>query len=141
MGKHKLNVKDRIENNVDKSSGCWLWLLSTLPHGYGSIKVEGKTKRVHRVYWEELNGPIPEGYGVCHTCDNPPCVRLDHLFLGTQYDNLQDMKQKGRWRGRFSGVNSCKLGHTFSPTPSGKRVCKICENKRHRDQYHRRKNE
>ncbi len=139
--KEGLSIAERIDINVDKSSGCWIWLLDTLPYGYGKIKVEGKTKRAHRVSWEEFNGQIPEGMCVLHNCDVPACVNPEHLFLGTQADNMRDMKQKSRWRGRFSGVNSCKLGHTFSSTPSGKRVCKICENKRHRDQYYRRKNE
>ena len=99
--KEGLSISERIDINVDKGSGCWLWLLSKA-FGYGNFKVNGKTKRAHRVAWEEFNGPIPEGMNVCHTCDNPSCVNPEHLFLGTQYDNLQDMKQKGRGRGRYS---------------------------------------
>jgi len=48
--------------------------------------------------WEEANGPIPDGMGVLHHCDNPPCKNLDHLFLGTQKDNMRDMEEKGRGR-------------------------------------------
>ncbi len=53
-------------------------------------------RSVARVSWEMHNGPIPKGLFICHRCDNPPCVRPDHLFLGTARDNQQDMRQKGR---------------------------------------------
>ncbi len=50
----------------------------------------------HRAAWIEANGPIPEGMNVLHHCDNPPCVNVEHLFLGTAADNTQDMIAKGR---------------------------------------------
>lgn len=57
-------------------------------------------KRSHRVAWELTNRPIPEGMLVCHRCDNPPCCRPDHLFLGTHDENMADKSAKGRARGR-----------------------------------------
>ena len=50
----------------------------------------------HRAAWELANGPVPNGMSVLHRCDNPPCVRPEHLFVGTQKDNVRDMIEKGR---------------------------------------------
>lgn len=87
---------------VKKTDGCWLWTGYINPKGYGEFT--RRHIRVHRFSWELANGPIPEGLNVLHHCDNPPCVRPDHLFLGTQNDNVQDMVTKGRNRpGRLLG--------------------------------------
>jgi HNH endonuclease len=66
----------------------------------------GKTMEASRVMHEKFNGPIPVGYDVLHTCDNPPCCNPKHLFVGTAFDNIQDMQRKGRHRyaeGELSG--------------------------------------
>lgn len=95
--------------SVDKSGDCWVWTKSTR-YGYGMFarRENGKTKHylAHRVSWELANGPIPEGLQVLHHCDNPPCVRPDHLFLGTQFDNMQDAAAKGRlWMQKESAID------------------------------------
>lgn len=78
-------------------------------HGYGRVGLgkRGATMYAHRWAWEAQVGPIPEGLKVLHHCDNPPCVCLGHLFLGTQADNLADMRTKKRWkhRGLFGDEN------------------------------------
>lgn len=85
-----------FEKHVDKAGECWIWTGKRDDWGYG---VSGtKSQKAHRVAWELANGPIPEGLLVLHRCDNPPCVRIDHLFIGSNADNTADMIAKGRAR-------------------------------------------
>jgi hypothetical protein len=65
-------------------------------NGYGYRWNNKKLSRAHRVAWIKAHGPIPDGLYVLHRCDNPSCVNVDHLFLGTQSDNLKDASNKGR---------------------------------------------
>jgi len=77
-------------------SGCWLWEAYVSPNGYGTFSVEGKTQGAHRVSYFLHKGEIPTGAYVLHKCDNTICVNPEHLFLGTQLDNMKDMAKKGR---------------------------------------------
>src|SRR5882672_8799966 len=93
---------ERFWSFVEKCPGCWLWTGGTagkMHHGvFGVRDPEGKmrTTYAHRFSWEIHKGPIPSGMWVLHRCDVPRCVRPDHLFLGTQQDNMDDMIRKGR---------------------------------------------
>jgi hypothetical protein len=77
-------------------SGCWLWTNSTGRDGYGKISIQGKTIRAHRWSWEIHKGYSPGQLQVLHRCDVPLCVNPDHLFLGTNQDNVRDRELKGR---------------------------------------------
>ena len=93
-------LAERFWKKVKKTKDCWLWTGATTSWGYGTIG-RGKTGTnapAHRVSWELHHGPIPDGLCILHHCDNPSCVRPDHLFLGTLKDNTQDMLKKGRHR-------------------------------------------
>lgn len=92
-------IGERFWSKVEKGRGCWLWKADVSTSGYGRFWITGPNARqvqAHRFAYEDVVGPIPEGMWVLHTCDNPPCVRPDHLFLGTQQDNTDDMVAKGR---------------------------------------------
>ncbi len=76
---------------------CWIWEGNTNPNGYGLMTGYHKVRLAHRLSWiKHHKRDIPDGMGVLHHCDVPPCVRPDHLFLGTQRDNVRDMIEKGR---------------------------------------------
>ena len=95
--KAKEVLVERFWSKVDKSGECWIWLGSRFgPDGYGAFAINAKNQGAHRVSWELTNGPIPKGLMICHTCDNRPCVRPDHLFLGTALENWHDMDRKNR---------------------------------------------
>jgi len=79
-------------------NGCWEWQAATMGKGYGFMKIPGTRNQIsaHRLSYLLHYGTLPDDMNVCHTCDNPKCVKPSHLFLGTQKDNQQDMKSKDR---------------------------------------------
>jgi endogenous inhibitor of DNA gyrase (YacG/DUF329 family) len=119
----------------EPEDGCWLWTGAVVkpdPWGYGVINLgDGTTRLTHRVAWEVTYGPIPQGQRVLHRCDVRRCVRPDHLWLGTQHENLRDAWVKGRGQSgklladhvyeirtqRAAGVSSQALSKIYGVTP------------------------
>jgi hypothetical protein len=89
-------LAERFWSHVDTSGECWLWTGGGNIHGYGKLRLGNKHLAAHRVAWELTNGAIPDGLSVLHKCDVRACVRPEHLFLGTQQDNMRDCANKGR---------------------------------------------
>ena len=124
----------RFWSKVEKTNTCWLWTGATSA-GYGQFKHAemNATASVHRLAYLSLRGQIPAGQRVLHRCDVPNCVNPEHLFLGTQRDNMRDCSAKGRARGRFSGATVCGNGlHPLTGAnvirrPNGWRRCRACE--------------
>ena len=80
------------------TKGCIISPLTKDNEGYARARYNGRLQLHHRVVWTEHNGLIPKGMCICHHCDNPPCINIDHLFLGTHKENMEDMARKGRGR-------------------------------------------
>jgi predicted XRE-type DNA-binding protein len=90
---------DKIE--IDDQTGCWNWTAGKWGKGYGQFSVSGRPMSAHRFSYQHFVGEIPDGLDVLHSCDNPGCVNPEHLWLGTNEDNIADKVSKGR-----SGVGS-----------------------------------
>lgn len=131
-------------------NGCLLWTERVDGSGYGVVRMNGHTWRVHRLAYIHACGPIPEGFFVCHHCDTPACFEPAHLFAGTPLDNVLDRERKGRGvlpLGRVAGVHRprvqrytrdptklpthCVHGHPFEGENlryyAGKRRCRECQ--------------
>lgn len=119
---------------VVDANGCLLWQGFCHKWGYGMTSYRGKGARVHRGMWIARKGPVPPKMDVCHTCDVRHCCNLDHLWLGTRVQNLQDMANKGRGLcGKKAAQTHCIRNHPLSGdniyyTNNGRRRhCRACD--------------
>jgi hypothetical protein len=121
MGKRALPLS-RIWNKsryVVTPTGCWEWSGNKDEYGRGRVgngiykNGTSGTILVSRASWILTYGEIPDNIKVCHTCDNPSCYNPEHLFLGTQKDNVDDMWKKNR--GKLSLQNLCRKGRPHAP--------------------------
>jgi hypothetical protein len=92
----RYNADAPIVARVKRTGDCWEWQGSLDTSGYGLIRVDGALWKTHRLMWTMFFGTIPKKLQVLHRCDNRKCVRPEHLFLGTQQDNMNDRDVKGR---------------------------------------------
>lgn len=115
-------------------TGCWIWTGNVNALGYGRFWVEGGLEYAHRCSWELHRGQIPDGANVLHRCDQPHCVNPDHLFLGSQADNMEDMRRKGRARNSQMQQTHCHQGHRLDgenvATWGDRRHCLECRRSR-----------
>jgi hypothetical protein len=114
-------------------TGCDEWEMSVGKHGYGQIWIAGRCFLAHRVVWMQEHGHTD--LHILHACDNPRCIRLDHLRAGTPSENMRDAVARGRHG--MARKTECHRGHPFTPentriNPDGARVCRICSRERDR---------
>lgn len=129
----------RFWAKVRKTDGCWEWTAAKFHFGHGEFRLNGKQVRASRVSYEMHTGPIPNGLNVNHHCDNPSCVRPEHLYVGTQGENMRDRDSRGHAVNILARHNAakthCQNGHELTSdnvvmkaNPGGrkKRRCKTC---------------
>lgn len=135
------DVEERFWSKVDKAGDCWLWTAACNSEDYGHFWFDRRQHQAHRVAYELLVGPIPDGLQIDHLCRTPRCVNPAHLEPVTSRENTL------RGRSPFAlkaAQTHCKRGHEFTPENTevpnrGKRGCKACRYAWNRAYYARRK--
>lgn len=131
----------RCTVRLDPATGCLRWTGSKHGSGYGRIWDGQRMVSVHRYVWSALNGPVPDGLMVMHSCDVRDCARPSHLSLGTAAENLRQMTERGRRRNVPAEENraktTCPRGHPYDGenlkvTARGHRLCRTCLKERDR---------
>lgn len=131
MGGYPVMTKEYLFSRTRKTNdGCLEWIGASNRRGYGVTSLRRKFWQTHRLSWFFHHGDPGEMF-VCHKCDNPACINIEHLFLGTPKDNIVDMIEKGR--SYFGTKTHCRRGHSLedalvakSGPRRGRRNCRTC---------------
>lgn len=128
-------LPEAVESKIDRcgEGDCWIWTASVSTPGYGQVYLSGRNRIAHRLVYELLVGPIPEGLNLDHLCRNRRCVNPAHLEPVTQRENL--MRGVGTIAGQNARKTHCKHGHEFTPENTrrdakGNRHCRACARQR-----------
>ena len=133
----KPTISERLWANVTVTGCCWYWDGYQKEGGYGYMLANRRLRLVHRLAYEEMIGPIPEGLQIDHICRTRNCVNPDHLEAVTQQENIRRIPRTV-WHG-YREQTHCKNGHEYtaentrySPTRPGRvRICRACEHDRY----------
>lgn len=128
-------IEDRFWRKVDAEGDCWEWVAGTDSDGYGRFWVNGHGRKAHRVAYEMLVEPIPDGLTVDHLCRVRRCVNPDHMEVVTGRENT--LRSPHRVQAPQRAVTSCLRGHTYDEAntyvdPDGHRNCRTCDRDRKR---------
>lgn len=134
----------RFEDYIDRTGECWIWTGPRDRKGYGLWSGEGERGLAHRVSLTRAAGTPPDpAMFACHQCDNPPCVRPDHLYWGTIQDNTRDYVERQGVHNKGARKAHCPQGHPYSgdnvQVYGGKRNCRECGNTRARERMRRKR--
>lgn len=135
-----IELPDRFWTKIEKIGGCWLWTAYTDHKGYGRFKLDGKAERAHRVSYEALVGPIPEGLQLDHLCRVRSCVNPDHMEAVTNRENCM----RGDTLPAANAIKThCPRGHEYSVENTyvhlGGRTCRECMRRWERERHRTRK--
>ena len=129
-------------NRTPNHNQCWEWTGAKNNKNYGTLQTNKQKWLAHRYSYTINKGPIPTGYYITHTCDNPPCVNPNHLTAGTPKTNARDMTNKHRHHEQ--NITHCPHGHQYTPEntyrrPSqpNQRLCRTCINNRNKQRTNR----
>jgi hypothetical protein len=142
-----MGLPERIATRIapEPNTGCWLWLGSYSHNGYGQVWFNGGNLRAHRVFWEDENGPIPDGLELDHLCKVRCCVNPAHLEAVTRKENIR-RSEAGLERGRQQMAKKrCPRGHEYSGEnlyryADGHRACRACR-RAAQNRYHQKRNQ